>query len=134
MMKKLKTYDMDADILELSIGKQLDALDTSIADLIEPPLRWQDVTNFLTAVIKLAEQLFPNAGSGDKKKAFAMEVWEHYDEKYHLTEKLDNLIDFKKILGTAIGTVIEQFDSKVIVMIVEKILIPLLVARLFPHS
>ena len=129
----MKTFNMGYDILEISIEKELNKLDTSIHDLFTPPLKWREITTFISAAVSLAERLFPEQGSGGSKLAFVMEVWDHYDKKYHLVDALDNLIDFRKILGIAFGTIVERFDSGVIRAIVEKIIIPLMVSKLFPH-
>lgn len=130
---KMKTFNMDFGILNVTIEKELNDLDTSIHDLFTPPLKWKEITTFITVAVSLAERLFPEHGSGGSKLAFVMEVWDHYDKKYHLVDTLDDLIDFRKFFGVAFGTIIEKFDSGVIRAIVEKIIIPLLVSKLFPH-
>ena len=62
-----------------------------------------------------------------------MEIWDYYDSKYRLIDTMDNLVDFRQIFGVLIGSIVEKFDSTVIRALIEKLVIPILVSKLFPH-
>lgn len=119
---------------ESKLNEELLKLNTSIEQLFTGPFYWKELSTFLTAVITLAEITFTEPGSGETKTEFVMAIWHYYDGQYNLTKKFDDLVDFRKIVGTVIGTVVEMWDEKIMVMMVEKLLIPFLVGKLFPHQ
>lgn len=108
--------------------------DDSIVELVNGQFRWQEATEFLKKGITVAEELVPETGSGSDKNALVMSLWAHYDEDFDLTRKLDELIEFEKIIGKPLGTVFEIWDRTVIKNVIEHILIPLLVSLLFPKK
>jgi len=114
------------------LENKLRELGISVDELFTVPFRWEKLVEFLSACCSVAEEAYPN--SNVDKTELVMFIWKFYDTEYDITQKLDGLIDFKKIFGSAIGSIIEMFDEKVLVKIVELIIIPLLVAKLFPHK
>ncbi len=117
---------------EDQLNQKLKQLDSSIEELFSGTFRWQELARFLEASVQLAEELFSQPGSGITKLEFVMAVWNHYKEDYELLEQLDNLINFRSILGVAIGTIVETWDERAMEMLIEKVLIPFIVGRLFP--
>ena len=118
---------------EDKLNELLEQFDTSIDDLLRPPLSWQEITTFISVAIMLAEEIFPSPGSGKDKLQLVMEIWDYYDSKYRLIDTMDNLVDFRQIFGVLIGSIVEKFDSTVIRALIEKLVIPILVSKLFPH-
>jgi len=114
------------------LKQKLEKLGVTIEDLFAPPFGWSEITIFLKAAIEIAEEFYPEADSGRTKLQLVMEIWDYYDTEYQLVEQLDDMVDFKKLLGSMLGTIVEQFDSTVIRAIVEQVIIPILVGQLFP--
>ncbi len=115
------------------LNEILEQFDSTLEDLIEPPIKWQEITAFISAAVILAEELFPDQGSGKEKLELVMEIWDHYDSKFQLVQNLDDLVDFRQIFGMLIGSVVERFDSAIIRALVERLIIPVLVSTIFPH-
>ncbi|MBN1997292.1 hypothetical protein JW935_07060 [candidate division KSB1 bacterium] len=107
---------MDQDKFE----QMLDELDTKVEDLLDGKVTWREVTGVVKSAIEAAEQLVPESGSGETKKELVLAAWNHYDEEYAITAKLDELINFAKIIGKPIGTIVEVWDGTVLAGIVGK--------------
>ena len=125
---------LDAAEFDDKIDLALSELDDSIKELITGDFAWQEVTTFLKKSIQVAERLLPLPGSGVDKKALVMSVWDYYDEQYQLTEKMDRLIEFEKIIGKPLGAIFEIWDGRIIKNVIEYILIPFLVSLVFPKK
>lgn len=65
------------------------------------------------------------------KTAYVIALWEMLDKQLNLTQKLDDLIDFRKMFGTVIGTMLEMMDRKAIKALIEFVIIPVLTGLLF---
>jgi len=115
------------------LEQNLSHMGVSVNELFTGPFKWTELTTFLRAGITLAEDAFPEDGNGQAKSLLVMALWDYYDKKYNLVQRIDDLVDFRKFLGTMIGTVIEQFDSAAIRGIIERIIIPTMVGLIFPN-
>ena len=116
------------------LKKKLAELGFTIEDLFKKPFSIEEIFHFLKAAIEVAENLFPEPGTGPAKLEIVMEMWDFYDAEYHLIDKIDELVDFKKMLGIAIGTVIEIWDGKALRYLIENFAIPELVKIIFPNG
>lgn len=106
----------------------------TIEQLFTFPFAWEEIVYFLKAAIEVAEKLYPASGTGPSKLELVMEMWNYYDEKYGLINQLDELIDFRKMLGMVVGGVVEVWDSRAMRYLVEHVLIPQLVKLVFPNG
>jgi len=113
-----------------AIDEKLKQLDQSIEALFTPPFEIKEVSTFLSAAIKVADDLLAD-GTEEDKIALVMEMWDYYDNEYNLVQKLDDAVDFKDLLGSVIGGAVEQVDGLGIRMLVEKLLIPILVKAIY---
>ena len=116
------------------LKKKLAKLGFTIEDLFKEPFTIEEIFHFLKSAIEVAENLFPEPGTGPKKLEIVMEMWDFYDEEYGLIQKIDDLINFKKMLGIAIGTVVEIWDGKALRYLIEQFAIPQLVKIIFPNG
>ena len=114
------------------LKKKLANLGFKIEDLFSPPFALEEIIHFLKAAIEVAEDLFPEPGTGPQKSEIVMEIWDFYDAEYELIQKL--LVDFKKMLGLAVGSVIEIWDSKALRYLIENLAVPQLVKLVFPNG
>jgi len=113
-----------------AIDEKLKELDQSIVELFTPPFEIKEISQFLTAAIKVADDLLAD-GSEEDKIALVMEMWDYYDNEYQLVQKLDDAVDFKELLGTMVGGALEQVDQLGLRMLVEKLLIPILIKAIY---
>jgi len=77
------------------------------------------IAHVIAALVKSAEAVIEEVGQGELKKAYVIEAFKQLKDHYHLAEKLDQMIDFVKILsplgvyGIVIGEAIELVDEQV---------------------
>ncbi|MBN2001378.1 hypothetical protein JW935_27785 [candidate division KSB1 bacterium] len=107
---------MDQDKFE----KMVDELDTKVEDLLDGKVTWREVPGVVKSAIEAAEMFVPESGSGETKKELVLAVWNHYDEEYVITAKLDELMNFERIIGKPIGTIVEARDGTILAGIVGK--------------
>lgn len=65
------------------------------------------------------------------KTAYVIALWEMLDRQLNITQKLDDLIDFRKMFGTVIGTMLEIMDKKAIKALIQFVILPVLTGLIF---
>jgi len=121
----------NAQTLIVPIEDKLARMDKAIEDLLAPPFTPRELTALLSATIEVANEFLGDDAQEDEMIALTLEIWNYYESKYDLINKIDDAVDFRKIFGTAVGTIVEQFDGKGIEMLIEKLIIPMLIAQLY---
>jgi hypothetical protein len=87
--------------------------------LFAPPFKVQEVLTLISVLVRTAEDLIPDPGTGQQKSALVMEAWKYLDGKYHLIDRLDEAIKLPFFL--------EPFDGMVLRTGMESVVIPLVV-------
>ena len=124
---------MNPEELQERVDQALNELDEAVEELFGGEFDWRELTRFLSEAIDVANMIFPEDAPEDDKTALVMEVWKHYDKDYNLTQKIDDLIPFEKVLGKPVGSVFEIWDGTVLKNLVERILLPLLASVIYPE-
>lgn len=95
-------------------------------------ITWPIMTNTLTEITVYAISRPNVKGETKSIQDYIMALFDSLDAQYHLVDKLDKLIDFKKIFGSVIGTVIEKVDSAMIRALVKYVIIPVIISFISP--
>jgi hypothetical protein len=89
---------------------------------------WPVMSATLSDIVIYAQTIPPTKREIIDLREYIMFVFDSLDAKYHLLEKLDALIDFKKIFGSFFGGMIEKVDSAALRAVVKYIIVPLLLS------
>jgi len=104
-------------------------LEKSIEDLFTEPFEVKEVFDLISAFVKVANEFFIEP-SEENIRSIVMDAWNYYNEKYNLVSLIDNSLDCKKVFGRFAGTIIEGFDEKLIVWIIEEWILKSLLPKL----
>lgn len=96
-------------------------------------ITWPSMTAVFTNIAilgknELQEKQMVAAVNDQTTIDYLMSIFDSLDEQYHLIEKLDELIDFKKIFGKFLGSLVEKIDTSFIRAIIKYIIFPLILS------
>jgi len=110
-----------------------ETLDAVICDEVRKEVSWRNTAEIFTNItvfgkLELNEMKTLKATTDDSTIDYLMSLFDSLDAQYKLIERLDELIDFKKIFGGFFGGLVEKVDRMFIRAIIKYIIFPLVVS------
>jgi len=110
-----------------------ETLDAVICDEVRKEVSWRNTAEIFTNItvfgkLELNEMKTLKATTEDSTIDYLMSLFDSLDAQYKLIERLDELIDFKKIFGGFFGGLVEKVDRMFIRAIIKYIIFPLVVS------
>lgn len=110
-----------------------ETLDAVICDEVRKEVSWRNTAEIFTNItvfgkLELNEMKTLKATTDDSTIDYLMNLFDSLDAQYKLIERLDELIDFKKIFGGFFGGIIEKVDRLFVRAIIKYIIFPLVVS------
>ena len=110
-----------------------ETLDAVICDEVRKEVSWRNTAEIFTNItvfgkLELNEMKTLKATTEDSTIDYLMSLFDSLDAQYKLIERLDELIDFKKIFGGFFGGLVEKVDRMFIRAIIKYITFPLVVS------
>jgi len=115
-----------------------ETLDAVVCDEVRKEVSWRNTAEIFTNItvfgkLELNEMKTLKATTDDSTIDYLMSLFDSLDAQYKLIERLDELIDFKKIFGGFFGGLVEKVDRMFIRAIIKYIIFPL-VASFFSRE
>lgn len=115
-----------------------ETLDAVVCDEVRKEVSWRNTAEIFTNItvfgkLELNEMKTLKATTDDSTIDYLMSLFDSLDAQYKLIERLDELIDFKKIFGSFFGGLVEKVDRMFIRAIIKYIIFPL-VASFFSRK
>ncbi len=115
-----------------------ETLDAVVCDEVRKEVSWRNTAEIFTNItvfgkLELNEMKTLKATTDDSTIDYLMSLFDSLDAQYKLIERLDELIDFKKIFGSFFGGLVEKVDRMFIRAIIKYIIFPL-VASFFSRE
>jgi len=115
-----------------------ETLDAVVCDEVRKEASWRNTAEIFTNItvfgkLELNEMKTLKATTDDSTIDYLMSLFDSLDAQYKLIERLDELIDFKKIFGSFFGGLVEKVDRMFIRAIIKYIIFPL-VASFFSRE
>ena len=115
-----------------------ETLDAVVCDEVRKEVSWRNTAEIFTNItvfgkLELNEMKTLKATTDDSTIDYLMSLFDSLDAQYKLIERLDELIDFKKIFGSFFGGLVEKVDQMFIRAIIKYIIFPL-VASFFSRE
>ncbi len=110
-----------------------ETLDAVVCDEVRKEVSWRNTAEIFTNItvfgkLELNEMKTLKATTEDSTIDYLMSLFDSLDAQYKLIERLDELIDFKKIFGGFFGGLVEKVDRMFIRAIIKYIIFPLVVS------
>lgn len=110
-----------------------ETLDAVVCDEVRKEVSWRNTAEIFTNItvfgkLELNEMKTLKATTEDSTIDYLMSLFDSLDAQYKLIERLDELIDFKKIFGSFFGGLVEKVDRMFIRAIIKYIIFPLVVS------
>jgi len=110
-----------------------ETLDAVVCDEVRKEVSWRNTAEIFTNItvfgkLELNEMKTLKATTDDSTIDYLMSLFDSLDAQYKLIERLDELIDFKKIFGGFFGGLVEKVDRMFIRAIIKYIIFPLVVS------
>lgn len=110
-----------------------ETLDAVVCDEVRKEVSWRNTAEIFTNItvfgkLELNEMKTLKATTDDSTIDYLMSLFDSLDAQYKLIERLDELIDFKKIFGGFFGGLVEKVDQMFIRAIIKYIIFPLVVS------
>ena len=110
-----------------------ETLDAVVCDEVRKEVSWSNTAEIFTNItvfgkLELNEMKTLKATTEDSTIDYLMSLFDSLDAQYKLIERLDELIDFKKIFGGFFGGLVEKVDRLFVRAIIKYIIFPLVVS------
>lgn len=110
-----------------------DTLNRVVGEEVKKETSWGSMAEIFTSItvlgnLELKEMKGLKAQTEENVIDYLMSLFDSLDNQYKLIERLDELIDFKKIFGSFFGGIVEKIDRMFIRAIIKYIIFPLVVS------
>ena len=107
------------------ILEEMESVSEDWEELFTGKFELQEIFNLVGSLVKAAESIISAAGSGEAKHQLVREAFEYFDNKYHLIDRIDDLIPLpffmepfdgpflRKLVDFLIGQAVVAFNSTI---------------------
>jgi len=97
------------------ILKRADRIEYGWGELFSGKFRLREISALIHALVEFAEAVVTAPASGDEKHRLVREAFDYFDRKYHIVDRIDDMITLPFFL--------EPFDGKIIRTVVDFLIV-----------